>query len=223
MIIKQTTGLMLNALRLSGEMQSWKYSMLSTQLVKTAGGMMFANFRASTPIMSNELFDGRLATFGIKEHLSKERGKDKRCLADGRSNFLWAYINGNRSVSLLTLYFPMGNPCRILPVIADVFGVKMHSEREPEYWGFDTQEEWEAFDDKISKGDDNEVYCDLLCFLTGQSCGIRSGTDGMTRAKIAKKLVKEEPSLILVENKEKLLKQIEHVFFRDHVQWISLD
>jgi hypothetical protein len=172
--------------------------------------------------MADELFDGRLAPFGIKEHLSKERGKDKRCLTDGRRNFLWVYIDGDGSVSLLTVYLPNGNPSRILSIIADVFGVEIHSEHEPQYWGFDTKEEWEAAHEKISKEHEDEFYCDILQLLKGESCGIERGTNGMTMAKIAKKLVKEEPSLILLENKDKFMKQIKDVFFRDHVEWISL-
>ena len=183
---------------------------------------MSTNFCTSTPIMADELFDGRLAMFGIKEHLNKERGKHKRCLTDGRRNFLWVYNNEAGLVDCLTVYFPNGNPCRILSVIADVFGVEIHSEHEPRYWGVDTQEEWDAFNEKISREHEDKFYCDILKYLKGESCGIERGTNGMTQAKIAKKLVKEGPSLILLENKEKLVKQIKDVFFRDHVEWVSL-
>jgi hypothetical protein len=112
--------------------------------------------------MAEELFDGRLAPFGIKEHLSKDRGKGKRCLTDGRRNFLWVYIDGDGSVGCLTVYVPNGHPSQILSVIADVFKVRIHSEHEPQYWGFDTQEEWDVSQKKISQEHEDEFYCDIL-------------------------------------------------------------
>jgi hypothetical protein len=59
-------------------------------------------------------------------------------------NFLWVYSNEEGLVSTFCRWAPNGNPQRILCAIADQFDVDIVSEHEPQYWGFDTEEEWEA-------------------------------------------------------------------------------
>jgi hypothetical protein len=53
-------------------------------------------------------------------------------------------IDDDGFVSGLTRYAPNGDPGKILNALANVFDTDIVSEYEPQYWGFDTQEEWDA-------------------------------------------------------------------------------
>jgi hypothetical protein len=90
-----------------------------------------------------DLFDGRLEDVGVYEHHSKEETSRDRCLTDS-VNFLWVYSNEEGLVSTFTRWAPNGNPQRILCAIADEFDVDIVSEYEPQFWGYEATEEWEA-------------------------------------------------------------------------------
>ena len=103
---------------------------------------MSTDFCPLTPIRMTDLFDGRLEKAGVHEHHSKEVTADQKCLTDGR-RFLWVYGNDEGLVSTFTTYG--GNATeRILATICDEFDVDLVSEHDPEFWGFETQEEWDA-------------------------------------------------------------------------------
>jgi hypothetical protein len=102
---------------------------------------MSTDFRPLTPIRMEELLDGRSDDVGVYEHHSKDA--TSRCLTDG-VNFLWVYSNEKGLVSTFTRWAPNGNPQRILCAIADQFDVDIVSEYEPEFWGYETTEEWNA-------------------------------------------------------------------------------
>jgi hypothetical protein len=91
-----------------------------------------------------KLFDGRLEPFGIREHTRRgHTTKANRCLTDGK-NFLWVFRRDDGAISCFTRWWPNGNPIEIIETIANVFKTKIVSEYEPQYWGFDTQAEWDA-------------------------------------------------------------------------------
>jgi hypothetical protein len=55
-----------------------------------------------------------------------------------------AIIKELQKVALVRLTRYGGNdPGKILKALANVFDTDIASEYEPQYWGFDTQEEWE--------------------------------------------------------------------------------
>ena len=73
---------------------------------------MSTNYRLSKRVAIEELFDGRLESFGVVERLvADETTQQRRCLTDGR-NFLWA--SGSQEGLRLTRYMPNGAPGRIL-------------------------------------------------------------------------------------------------------------
>jgi hypothetical protein len=172
-------------------------------------------------ILAIELFDGRLETLGVKEQVTADSNERSRCLTDGR-NYMWVSINKEGNVTDLIRYASCGAPAKILDAVAQVFDTNIVSEYEPQYWGFDTQEEWDAFQAKISKEHHEEFYVDILKFLRGDPHDIRPGTNGMTMAEIAKALVEKDPSLLNPESKEQLLGKIREVFFNEHVTHVEL-
>ena len=173
-------------------------------------------------ITVEEFFDGRLEVFGVREHIKPdETTEERRCLTDGR-NYLWVYINDDGQVSSLTRYFPGGAPGKILNAIAEAFDTDIVSEYQPQFWGFDTQAEWEAAEEQMSREADEKFHAELSKYLRGEPNEIRSGTIGMTWAEIAKRLVENDPELLLPENKEKLRSEIDAIYDREHAVRVTL-
>jgi transposase len=162
----------------------------------------------------------RLKEFEIQEDIGEDTTESSRCLTDGR-NCMWVYIQEDGRVGHVTRY-GRNAPGKILNAIGKLFDTYMASEYEPEYWGFATQEEWDACWGKIYKEQPDEFYLDIIRYLKGKESNITPGTNGMTMAEIAKELIATDPSLLLVENKERLLKEVDAIFFRDHAVTVTL-
>src|SRR5215203_6472676 len=169
-----------------------------------------------------DLFDGRLEEFNVREPVNPDHTTEKaRCLTDGR-NCVWVYIGDDGFVSSLTRY---GNnaPGKILNVLAEVFDTDIVSEYEAQYWGFDTQEEWDAWLDKQGKEDEERFHTEILKYLRGEPNDITPGTIGMIEAEIARTLVEKDPALMLLENKDKLRNEIKSIYDRDQAVFVTLD
>jgi hypothetical protein len=164
-------------------------------------------------VTARDLFDGRLAEFGVKEAVSKDTTETSRCLTDGR-NYLWVRINEDGFVTTVTRY--AGNaPGKILNALAEAFETDIVSEYEPQYWGFKTEEEWDAWQDKLDKEYEDAFYADFLKYLRGEPHPwIIPGRIGMIQAEIGKTLVEKDPSLLLPENRDKLLAEMRLIYDR---------
>jgi hypothetical protein len=171
---------------------------------------MSTHYAALTPIHFADLFDGRLKEVGVHEQQNENQNSNKRCLTDGR-NFLWAHSDEQGLVSSFTRHG--GNaPQRILRAIADKFDVDIVSEYEPEYWGYETEEEWDAAWRAIAEKQEQDFYNDVVRFVRGESHDIRTGTIGMIQAEIAKRLVAESPELLDEDKRCELIKAVEVVY-----------
>ena len=177
---------------------------------------MSTDYRLTKHILACDLLDRRLEQFGVREYFSDNTTERARLLTDGR-NYLWVYINDDGFVEHFTRYMPNGAPSRILSAIAEAFDAEIVSEYEPQFWGFDTQEEWDAWELMIDKQYQEKFYNDVLKYLQGEPHGIPPGTNGMLKAKIAKKLVESDATFLEPANKEKFQAQIESIFQRDHM------
>jgi hypothetical protein len=171
------------------------------------------------PIRFADLFDGRLKEVGIYEYQPQEQTSDERCLTDGR-NFLWVYSDEHGSVT----FTPCGGnaPQRILRAIADKFDVDIVSEHQPQYWGYETEEEWDAACAARAEKQKQDFYNDVVRFVCGQSNGISPGTIGMIKAKIARQLVAESPGLLDEDRRPELIKAVEMIYYRDHAVVVTL-
>ena len=105
-----------------------------------------------------------------------------------------------------------------MTAISDEFDVDIVSEYEPQFWGFDTQEEWDARMEEMSRESEDRFHLELLKYLRGEPNDIRPGTVGMINAEIAKKLVENDPALVLPINKDKLRNEI-----KSRVRMLSTD
>jgi hypothetical protein len=81
-----------------------------------------------------------------------------------------------------------------------MFDVDIVSEHEPQYWGFETQEEWEAAMEKMGEEDDRSFFKDVVRFVQGEQHGISPGTIGMQMAEVAKVLIAQTPSFWMKTN-----------------------
>ncbi len=151
---------------------------------------MSTDYRPLTPIYFTDLFDGRLESAGVHEPPTEDRSSRERCLTDGR-NFLWVFCDDKGLASFTRRGW--NAPDRILRVIAEKFDVDIVSEYEPEYWGYETEEEWHAAWEAMGEKDVQDFYDEVVKFVRGESHNIEPGTIGMTQAEIAKRLAAEFP------------------------------
>jgi hypothetical protein len=167
---------------------------------------MSTDYILSKNLKAQDLFDGRLDAFGIQEY---HQTSNRRCLTDGR-NFLWAYMNWEGSVSRLLAHGPDG-PGKIFGAIRDAFDTHIFSDHEPQYWGFDTQEEWDAAKKRESDQARNELYAYVCAYVRGEPIGRPLGI-GEIKAKIAKGFIETDAALLHPENKDKLLAGIDAIY-----------
>ena len=182
---------------------------------------MSTSFITSSRILSSDLFDGRLEKFGVREFISEHTNPDSvRLLTDGR-NCLFVYIDEDGFVTCFVRY-GANAPGRIVDAVAEAFDTDIFSEYEPQYWGYDTNEEWDQAMKKYAEEHEVEFYEDIMRYLQGEKHDIREGTNGESMAKIAKKLVAEKSELKLPENKQELMDSIKLIYERDHMITINL-
>lgn len=167
---------------------------------------MSTYFEALKKILASELFDGRLGKFGVYEHIHAHTSETHRCLSDGRS-YLCVSIMDDGFVGCISCYG--GNaPGKILGSITEAFDADIVSEYEPQYWGYATQEEWDAASNELNEWCKDEAYKNYMKYLRGEENDLEPGTVGMRRARIAEQLVAKNPDLLLPQNKDRLLKEI---------------
>jgi hypothetical protein len=183
---------------------------------------MSTDYRPLKRVRACELFDGRLEAFGVREHVNDKTTEGHRCLTDG-NNYLHVYMDENGFVDGITRYAPGGAPGKILNAVAEAFDTDIVSEYEPQYWGFETQEEWDAWEAAMARESEEKFRVEVLKFLRGEPNNIRRGTNGMIMAKHAKKLVKKDPSLLLPANHDKLFNAARSYWEDKYVVKITLD
>jgi hypothetical protein len=140
-------------------------------------------------VSARELFNGRLEAYGVREHFENETNKTTRWLTDG-GNYLSVSIKDDGFVHSITR-LGANAPSSILSTIAEVFDTDVVSEYEPEFWGFDTQEEWDAWTAQRSKDANKKFHAELMKYVAGEPDYIRPGTIGKIQAEIAKKTCRQ--------------------------------
>jgi hypothetical protein len=181
---------------------------------------MSTGYRPLKDVAARDLFDGRLVEFGVREHVLKHKSDKERVLTDGR-NYLAVSIDDNGLVGCITRR-GLHAPDKILDAVAQAFDTDIVSEYEPQFWGFSTQKEWDAWHEAEAKKSDEKFYVEFLKFLRGEPNDIRPGSVGMREAEIAKTLVEKDPTLLLLENKDRLLHEMWSTYLRDHAVRVTL-
>lgn len=115
------------------------------------------------------------------------------------------------SVSRFSAHGLKGQPGKIVDAIGAAFDTHIFGEHDPQYWGFNTQEEWEAAKNRTSDQARNEFYAYVCAYVRGERVAINP-TIGKIQANIAKGLVETDPTLLHSENKDKLLAGIDAIY-----------
>jgi len=172
---------------------------------------MSTNYRSDKKISMRELFDGQLEKYGVHEKIVEGKTSNgKRFLTDG-SNGLW--IHGDETFDGAT-HYGLGNaPGRILAAIEESFNTTIYSEHEPQYFGYETVEEWDSAWDELYKQEQAELYLDIMCFVNGLPNKIKPGTNGMSMAEIAVSLIAKSPALLSPDHQEELMQEIHDIYF----------
>ena len=178
-------------------------------------------YRPLDKIYYADLFDGRLEKYGIHELVPPDCREGERYLDDGR-NYVVVYVQNDGSVEFKQ-HGALNLVGKIFRAVSAEFKTRIVSEHQHEFWGFETQEEWEACIEERSREDEDKFYGDLLKYLRGEAHDIRPGTVGECKAEIAKNLVNDDPTLMTLENKRKLLSNIEAIYSRDHAITVTLN
>jgi hypothetical protein len=109
-----------------------------------------------------------------------------------------------------------------LCAIEGEFDLETVSEYEPKYWGYETQEEWDAAWTEMAEKDEHDFYNEVAKFIRGESHGIQPGTIGMIQAEIAKRLIAESPDLLAEDKRPELIKAVNLIYERDHAVTVKL-
>jgi hypothetical protein len=172
---------------------------------------MSLDLKLSKKVSARDLFDGRLEKYGVREHVHSHTTEQYRRLVDGR-NALSVEMDDDGFVGWLTVY-GMNDPSKILVAIAEAFETEIFSEDEPQYWGCNTQEELDAVMKEFFN--EQEFYANVCAYVRGEPNVIQPGTYAEIRAKIAKRLVDEDATII--GDKDRVLAEIEGIYQRDAV------
>jgi hypothetical protein len=147
--------------------------------------------------------------------------KEVRYLTDGRNSMeVFVYENGVLDLTVRNLWCAPEK--EIFHAIAEAFDTDIVTEHKPEFYGFDTQEEWDAYERQIYEKYERQFQAELLKHLRGEPADIRSGTIGMKKAEIAKALVEKDPSLMEPEYRDKLMGEIAAIYDRDYAFKVTL-
>src|SRR5262249_1516456 len=146
--------------------------------------LMSTSFAPLTVLRVTDLLDGRLEKAGVREHHSEKTTSSVKVLTDGR-NFLWVYCDDDDGPVSRFARYGTNVPDRILPANSNEVAVDIGSEYEPQFWGFETQEEWDAAWRKMNEKAEQDLFNEVVKFVRGEEHEIGSGTNGMIIAEIA--------------------------------------
>jgi hypothetical protein len=163
--------------------------------------------RFAADVLIADLFDGRLEHRGITEYKLAETDGRARVLTDGK-NYLWVFAQEDGRVVCLTRY-GLNWVEEIVESIEQELGIRIYTEYEPQFWGFENQADWDAWHEKTAREHDDWFYGQILRFIAGEPHELVEGTMAMAQAVIARTLVSEDASLGARENREKLLAAVE--------------
>ena len=169
-----------------------------------------------------ELFDGRLESELIREHLKPGSTTETvRCLTD-QTNYLWVFSDNAGMFAWATAY-GMNNPNCILDALIKIFDVDVVSEYQHQFWGFETQEDWDRFKDEIDRGSQDEFWKQLVSLVDGGDPQFDPGIVGSQKATIAKSIADDRPELLAVDRMDDLLFAIGETYDREQGARVTQD
>jgi hypothetical protein len=179
---------------------------------------MSTDYRPLPDILFAQLFDGRPEKYGVREKISAHSTEVGRYL-EGYDGVLLAY----RAPDGTCGFEQRGRvPWSIFDALIEEFQIESVSEHDHRFWGFSTEEEWDAFHKESARDGEDQFYNDLLRYLRDEQNVFRLGTIGMIRAEIAKTLIQSNPGFAAPEKRDVLLEAVRAIYDRDHSVTITL-
>jgi hypothetical protein len=111
---------------------------------------MSIDFIPATRILISDLFDGRLKKYGIRGAAKNRKGY----LFD-EAGGVTVYGDQDNSILSFTSY-GFFDPTDILRAIQTEFQIQVFSDNEPQYWGFDTVDDWQNSTEWFNSEDRDE-------------------------------------------------------------------
>ena len=182
-----------------------------------------SHFQFVTPILVQELFDGRLNKIGVIEIADESADAFRyRILSDGRTSLAVSEWSTGK-VFRIDMLPPAtySSAANLMNAIAECLGIKWakYSEGQPEYYGLKTKEELDAMWFNLAQRDCEKFYADILQFVAGDDQAFQAGTNGRIDAEKARKLISEDPSLVRPEKKDELLLSINNTYWNEVIAW----
>ena len=166
---------------------------------------MSTDYKLEKEITMEELFDGRLEPYGVREYREERSSSEFGVLTDGISQ-LAVYAEG---VVRLIKRCGTNNEILILNAIAEAFDTKIYSEHAPQFWGYDTNEEWEAFERYYSENSESFFYVKLMKIINDGVADSRQTASTLDKVAIAKDLIADDPNLASPDRMYELLEAID--------------
>jgi hypothetical protein len=138
------------------------------------------------PILTAELFDGRLERFGVHEFVDPEASDGERHLTDGE--VCVSVFGDDHGLVADIVCCDCGGAGDILDAVGVAFDTDLVSEDDLKYW-----DAWSAASDQ---GEKNFVQR-ILGYVRGDPNDSKVEADDMLSVQIAKKIVERDPSLAL--------------------------
>jgi hypothetical protein len=134
-------------------------------------------------IQMAELFDGRLARFGVLECLvTNEKSPAIRVLTDEKS-ILAAYPGPDGCVKKLSSPTETKFPVELLNAIAQAFDTEIYCQHQHQFFEFATQEEWHAWLDAIASAQRDDCYREFREWaMARRTCPIREANECTSRS-----------------------------------------
>jgi hypothetical protein len=178
---------------------------------------MSTHWRPLPDILFAELFDGRLEKYGVREGVMAEPENGR--YLEGCDGVLLVYREDNGTCTFVRRGCV---PCAVFDALTDEFEIEWVSEHDYRYYGFATEEEWDAFHKKLGREAEEEFYNDLIRYLRDEPSDLGPGTIGLIKANIAKSLVASDPGLMTPDKRDVLLEAVEAIYELDHAVKITL-
>lgn len=173
---------------------------------------MSADFRLEKCILMEDVFDGCLEEFGLKEiAVHDDMDMTARCLFDGNDS---VWLHGEEFVDTIKCYHS-NDPSQILKAICQKYNTKVFSEDEPGFLGFKDDEDMSNFFKQLIKEDRDRLYQNVMSFLHCKPHPFVRDIIAESEALIAHELAVENPCYLDPGSKEVFLDAIKEIYDRE--------
>jgi hypothetical protein len=176
---------------------------------------MSTDYKLEKEITLKELFDGRLESHGVREYEVEGRSSDQFGVLTDGTNRLAVYADG---VVKIIKRCGTNNENRILNAIAKEFETEIYSEFSGQFWGYESDEEWEAAEIQSDEYCMKKQYRRLMAIISVWKDGSYEAKSTIEKAEIANDLITQTPRLASPDCMHELMDEIENHYYSQFTQ-----